>query len=166
MILVSSTFSQNTRRACLTGGAAGLAFGLVATGASLPFGGPADLTRGLGWLVLVLGLPIGAALGPMAVEQGFVPALLAALWATILALPLGALLYTLALGLTTGQGGADLVLGALAAALFGVLVAGVPLGGITFVAASVAIVIVRLIVLGPSNLVGSYAGLTRSRANR
>jgi hypothetical protein len=153
-------------RARTAGAVVGLAFGGIAMAATLLLGDPADWTRSLGWLVILLAPPVGAALGPMAVEQGTVPALLAALWATVVSIPIGALLYTLMLGMTNGQRAEDILPSALASAVFGVLILGVPLGLLTFAVASLAIVIVRLVALGRSNLIASYAGSARSRADR
>ena len=148
----------------------GLAFGGVATWASLHFslhfGDPADWSRGLGWLVLVLAAPIGAILGPRAADPGIRAALSSALWATLLALPTGALLYALGLGLTTGRIGTDLVLGAFLTAAVGLVLGGVPLGIMTFAAASLAVALVRVILFGPGTALRSYAGSTRGRANR
>ncbi len=135
-------------------------------GASLLSGDPTDWSRGLGWLVLVVAPPIGALLAPRASEPGARPAVVAALWTTALALPAGALLYALALGLTTGRTGAELVVSALGTTAVGLVLGGVPLGIMTFAAASLAVALVRAILFGPSGAARSYAGSARSRANR
>lgn len=154
------------RSARVAGAAVGLAFGVLAMGASLHFGDPADWSRGLGWLVLVLAAPIGALLGPTASGPGARPALTASLRATAIALPAGALLYALALELTTGRTGAELIVGTLGAAALGLVLGVVPLGIMTFAAASLAVALVRVILFGPREAVRSYAGSARSRANR
>ena len=151
VILVDSTFTTpRTVRSRVAGAIVGLVLGVIAAGMSLASGEPADFTRGIGWLVLILAPVLGFTVGPTALRPGRRSLLRAAAASTVLALPLGALLYAtaLAFGTYSGMTGAQLSGEVLATAAFGVLVAGIPLGMFIFVVACLAIGVLRLVVRG------------------
>ena len=140
--------TPRTVRSRVAGAIVGLVLGVIAAGMSLASGEPADFTRGIGWLVLILAPVLGFTVGPTALRPGRRSLLRAAAASTVLAL--GALLYAtaLAFGTYSGMTGAQLSGEILATAAFGVLVAGIPLGVFIFVVACLAIGVLRLVVRG------------------
>ena len=150
MILVSITLRPIQPR--VAGSLVGLGFGLAAIAANLAFGAGSDLTRGLGWLVLLLAPILGFVFAPEALKSGWRNGVRAAFAATLVALPVGALLYAFVLELTSGFTGPDLVVGALASAVFGLLVGAIPIGPPAFAAAILAIALLRVVFRGPSVL--------------
>ena len=134
------------------GALVGAAFGffVIAVGYVLQDASGRATTMALGFVVLVLAVPLGWIFARKAMQPGLRSALSAAAGVTALAVPLGALLIGMLL-VVNGQGrleAGEAVLAGLVLAFVGLLFFGLPLAGLTFVTASIWVAVLRLLVGG------------------
>lgn len=138
--------------ALIGGGFGVFLLGLIAANATW-YGGATQYAPGV--LVLVLGSSLGWLYAPRAARSGTLNAAGTAGLITALAVPLGALLFSLLLLLggiaDSGVSGfakfgvAELVGGVVGLGLFGLWIWGLPLAGLTFVVASLWVFLVRFV---------------------
>jgi hypothetical protein len=136
--------------ALIGGGFGVLLLGLAAANTTW-YGGPTQYAYGV--LVLVLGGSLGWLFAPRAARPGTLNVAGTAGLITALAVPIGALLFTLLLLLgaiaDSGVGGfarfgvLEVVGGVVGIGLFGLVLYGLPMAGLTFVVASIWVFLVR-----------------------
>ena len=143
MLRVDSTLALRS-----FGGVLGAAFGLAVMAGGLLFASRGDATGaalGLGFTVLVLGAVVGALFGPSAAKPGIRSALLTSAGVTVLAVPLGAIGVAVSMfPVARITSSTDAIAATLAVAFVGIVFAGLPMAGLTYVVANVWVGLVRL----------------------
>lgn len=141
MLLVTNTFFPRTVR--VVGGALGAAFGVpfIAAGTSPSASGTALIA---GLAMLVIGGVLGARFAPRAVRPGVRSAFATSALVTAFAVPLGAISVAASMATNAGPPFApEAIVGVLALAAIGLIFLGLPMAGLTFVAANVWVALVR-----------------------